>query len=89
MYLSIVWNYLDMCLYWVVENVIKVIDYDLEKIELFFDCYFGIFEQVLNYYCMGKLYCFYDVCGLFFEEEFVYWGIDEKEMEYCCWIFYI
>lgn len=28
----------------------KVIDYDLERIELFFDCYFGIFEQVLNYY---------------------------------------
>lgn len=87
-YLSTVRNYPDTRLYWVVENVTKAIDYDSEKIELFFDRHPGIFEQVLNYYRTGKLHCPHDVCGPLFEEELAYWGIDEKEMEHCCWTSY-
>lgn len=87
-YLSTVRNYPDTRLYWVVENVTKAIDYDSEKIEVFFDRHPGIFEQVLNYYRTGKLHCPHDVCGPLFEEELAYWGIDEKEMEHCCWTSY-
>lgn len=87
-YLSTVRNYPDTRLYWVVENVTKAVDYDSEKIELFFDRHPGIFEQVLNYYRTGKLHCPHDVCGPLFEEELAYWGIDEKEMEHCCWTSY-
>lgn len=87
-YLSTVRNYPDTRLYWVVENVTKAIDYDSERIELFFDRHPGIFEQVLNYYRTGKLHCPRDVCGPLFEEELTYWGIDEKEMEHCCWTSY-
>lgn len=87
-YLSTVKNYPDTRLYWVVENVTKAINYDSERIELFFDRHPGIFEQVLNYYRTGKLHCPHDVCGPLFEEELAYWGIDEKEMEHCCWTSY-
>jgi hypothetical protein len=72
-----------------VENVTKTIDYHSEKIELFFDRHPGIFSLVLNYYRTGKLHCPNDVCGPLFEEELAYWGIDEKDMEPCCWTTYI
>lgn len=87
-FLSTVRNYPDTRLYWVVENVTKAIDHGSERIELFFDRHPGIFEQVLNYYRTGKLHCPHDVCGPLFEEELAYWGIDEKEMEHCCWTSY-
>ncbi|EDO45172.1 predicted protein [Nematostella vectensis] len=87
-YLSTIRNYPDTRLYWVVENVTKAIDYHSEKIELFFDRHPKIFDQVLNYYRTGKLHCPNDVCGPLFEEELAYWGIDEKEMEPCCWTTY-
>lgn len=88
-YLSTIRNYPDTRLYWVVENVTKTIDYHSEKIELFFDRHPGIFSLVLNYYRTGKLHCPNDVCGPLFEEELAYWGIDEKNMEPCCWTSYI
>lgn len=37
---------------------------------------------------MGKLYIFMDVCGFVFEEELVYWGLDENQIELCCWNMY-
>lgn len=88
-YLSTIRNFPDTRLYWVVENVTKTIDYHSEKIELFFDRHPGIFALVLNYYRTGKLHCPNDVCGPLFEEELAYWGIDEKDMEPCCWTTYI
>lgn len=88
-YLSTIRNYPDTRLYWVVENVTKTIDYHSEKIELFFDRHPGIFALILNYYRTGKLHCPNDVCGPLFEEELAYWGIDEKDMEPCCWTTYI
>ena len=30
----------------------------------------------------------HDVCGPLFEEELAFWGIDEKQMEPCCWTYY-
>ena len=87
-YLSTIKNFQDTRLYWVVENVTRAIDYNSDKIELFFDRHPGIFAQVLNYYRTGKLHCPNDVCGPLFEEELAYWGIDEKDMEPCCWTSY-
>ena len=87
-YLGTIKNFPDTRLFWVVENVAKAIDYSSDKIELFFDRHPGIFAQVLNYYRTGKLHCPNDVCGPLFEEELAYWGIDEKDMEPCCWTSY-
>ncbi|XP_016397686.1 potassium voltage-gated channel subfamily C member 1-like isoform X2 [Sinocyclocheilus rhinocerous] len=56
--------------------------------ELFFDRHPGIFGYVLNYYRTGKLHCPADVCGPLFEEELAFWGIDETDVEPCCWMTY-
>jgi len=56
--------------------------------EFFFDRHPGVFAYVLNYYRTGKLHCPADVCGPLFEEELAYWGIDETDVEPCCWMTY-
>lgn len=56
--------------------------------EFFFDRHPGIFAYVLNYYRTGKLHCPGDVCGPLFEEELAFWGIDETDVEPCCWMTY-
>ncbi|KAM9321669.1 voltage-gated potassium channel KCNC4-like [Gastrophryne carolinensis] len=56
--------------------------------EYFFDRHPGIFSYVLNYYRTGKLHCPADICGPLFEEELAYWGIDETDVEPCCWMTY-
>ena len=33
----------------------------------------------------GKLHCPIDMCGPMFEEELKFWGIEEQQMEFCCW----
>lgn len=43
---------------------------------------------ILNFYWIGKFYCLRDVCGFFFEEELNFWGLDEKQIEICCWVKY-
>ncbi|XP_037627656.1 potassium voltage-gated channel subfamily C member 4 isoform X2 [Sebastes umbrosus] len=59
-----------------------------DSAEFFFDRHPGIFAYVLNYYRTGKLHCPADVCGPLFEEELAYWGIDETDVEPCCWMTY-
>uniref|UniRef100_A0A9J7X0W7 BTB domain-containing protein n=2 Tax=Cyprinus carpio carpio TaxID=630221 RepID=A0A9J7X0W7_CYPCA len=56
--------------------------------EFFFDRHPSIFGYVLNYYRTGKLHCPADVCGPLFEEELAFWGIDETDVEPCCWMTY-
>uniref|UniRef100_A0AAR2JFK3 BTB domain-containing protein n=1 Tax=Pygocentrus nattereri TaxID=42514 RepID=A0AAR2JFK3_PYGNA len=56
--------------------------------EFFFDRHPGVFAYVLNYYRTGKLHCPADVCGPLFEEELSFWGIDETDVEPCCWMTY-
>ncbi|XP_030634196.1 potassium voltage-gated channel subfamily C member 3-like [Chanos chanos] len=53
--------------------------------EFFFDRHPGVFEFVLNYYRTGKLHCPSNVCGPLFEDELDFWGIDELDVEPCCW----
>ena len=61
------------------------LDYDEETGEYFFDRHPGVFSQVLNYYQTGKLHVPRNLCGPLFEQELAFWGIDEHQMESCCW----
>ncbi|KAJ7989914.1 hypothetical protein DPEC_G00309430 [Dallia pectoralis] len=63
-------------------------DYDPKTDEFFFDRHPGTFTFILNYYRTGKLHCPNDVCGPLFEEELAFWGIDETDVEACCWMNY-
>ncbi|XP_068125645.1 voltage-gated potassium channel KCNC4 [Hyperolius riggenbachi] len=64
------------------------LDLDSKQEEYFFDRHPGIFSYVLNYYRTGKLHCPADICGPLFEEELAFWGIDETDVEPCCWMTY-
>lgn len=77
MYRSIFKNIFDIRLFWFVDVLLGLVDYDVDMGEYFFDCYFGVFVNVLNYYCMGNFYCLLDVCGFLFEDELSFWGIDD------------
>ena len=87
-YLSTVRNLPDTRLFSIIDSAVKSPDYDPETTEVFFDRHPVVFAQVLNYYRTGKLHCPTDVCGPLFEQELNYWGIDEKDMEPCCWANY-
>ncbi|XP_067913711.1 potassium voltage-gated channel subfamily C member 4 [Heterodontus francisci] len=63
-------------------------DFDAKSRQFFFDRHPGIFAYVLNYYRTGKLHCPSDVCGPLFEEELAFWGLDETDVEPCCWMSY-
>lgn len=75
-------NIPDTRLYWIAENVSSA---SPGKREFFYDRHPGAFAQILNYYRTGKLHYPTDMCGPMFEEELMFWGIDEKQMEPCCW----
>ncbi|XP_020499902.3 potassium voltage-gated channel subfamily C member 1-like isoform X1 [Labrus bergylta] len=63
-------------------------DYNPKCDEFFFDRHPATFAFILNYYRTGKLHCPGDVCGPLFEEELAFWGIDETDVEACCWMNY-
>lgn len=75
----------DSRLAWIAENASKQAEYDPENNEYFFDRHPGVFASIINYYRTGKLHSPSDVCGPLFEEELAFWGIDELQMEPCCW----
>ncbi|XP_026066130.1 potassium voltage-gated channel subfamily C member 2-like isoform X2 [Carassius auratus] len=70
------------------QQVRGFIEYNARSNEYFFDRHPGVFAYVLNYYRTGKLHCPADVCGPLFEEELSFWGIDETDVEPCCWMTY-
>lgn len=80
-------NFPDTRLAWITQRD-NFTDYDPERNEYFFDRHPGVFQQIMNFYRTGKLHCPSDVCGPLFEEELNFWGIDEKQMEPCCWSTY-
>lgn len=83
-YLSTLKNIPDLPLSKIIDNKSKL-DYDPENGEYFFDRHPAVFAQVLNYFQTGKLHCPRNLCGPLFEQELAYWGIDEQQMESCCW----
>ncbi|CAB1346218.1 unnamed protein product [Coregonus sp. 'balchen'] len=70
------------------QQVPGFLEYNTRNNEYFFDRHPGVFAYVLNYYRTGKLHCPADVCGPLFEEELSFWGIDETDVEPCCWMTY-
>ena len=81
-YISTLQNIPDTRLAWLTEGL----DADPNnRKEIFFDRHSGVFVHILNYYRTGKLHTPTDICGPLFEEELNFWGIDEKQMEPCCW----
>ena len=84
-YVSTIRNIPDTRLSWVAENT--SLDGSAKR-EYFFDRHPGAFAQIMNYYRTGKLHYPNDMCGPMFEEELSFWGIDERQMEPCCWATY-
>lgn len=74
-------NISDTRLAWLTENA----DPNTKEQDWFFDRHPGAFVYILNFYRTGKLHTPTDMCGPAFEEELTFWGIDEKQMEPCCW----
>eukprot|EP00795_Rhopilema_esculentum_P011582 gene11582-21819_t len=88
-YRSTLRNVPDTRLSWLADGpAIHSADYDRETGEYFFDRHPSVFSHILNYYRTGKLHVPYDVCGPLYEEELQYWGIDDSQVESCCWISY-
>ena len=84
-------NFPDTRLSWMVESPLTKAcnsSDDGRPVEYFFDRHPSVFVHILNYYRTGKLHCPSDVCGPLFEEELNFWGIDELQMEPCCWSTY-
>ena len=87
-FLTTLKNVPDTRLSWIAENHPNSSDYDPVLGEYFFDRHPRIFTEVLNYYRIGKLHCPVDVCSALFQEELSYWGINERDIEPCCWVLY-
>lgn len=83
-YISTLKNIPEIPLASILDNRSKL-DYDPETGEYFFDRHPGVFAQVLNYLQTGKLHCPRGICGPLFEQEMAYWGLQEQQMESCCW----
>lgn len=78
----------DTRLAWIAERALKDPRPLGQKREFFFDRNPSVFTHILNFYRTGKLHCPRDVCGPLFEEELNFWGLDEKQIETCCWAKY-
>ncbi|XP_036359393.1 potassium voltage-gated channel protein Shaw-like [Octopus sinensis] len=84
-YKSTLKNIPDTRLSWLTETTASNPDYDPVTDEFFFDRHPGVFSMILNYYRTGFLHVPTDVCGPLFENELNFWGLDEKQIEPCCW----
>lgn len=84
-YKSTLRNIPDTRLSWLSSSTAGNADYDPYLGEYFFDRHPQCFNEILNYYRTGKLHAPNHVCGPLYEEELTFWGIDEKQIEPCCW----
>ena len=88
-YRSTLKNIPDTRLSWIAEeSAIQSPEYDPVTGEFFFDRHSQVFSHILNYYRTGYLHVPYDVCGPLYEEELQYWGIEDSQIEPCCWLNY-
>lgn len=87
-YRSTLKNIPDTRLSWLADASPGSVDYDADMGEYFFDRHPSVFSNVLNYYRTGYLHCPLDVCGPLFEDELNFWGIDDQQVESCCWLTY-
>ncbi|XP_074776702.1 voltage-gated potassium channel regulatory subunit KCNG1 [Athene noctua] len=59
-------------------------DYDVTCNEFFFDRNPGAFRTILTFLRVGKLRLLREMCALSFQEELLYWGIEEDSLDWCC-----
>lgn len=67
------------------EEIIQLCDdYDEDTREFFFDRNPNAFGMIVSFLAAGKLMLLRDMCALSFQEELRYWGIEESNLENCC-----
>ncbi|XP_034981692.1 potassium voltage-gated channel subfamily G member 2 [Zootoca vivipara] len=59
-------------------------DYDVNCNEFFFDRNPCAFRTIMTFVTAGKLRLLREMCALSFQDELVYWGIEEEHLEWCC-----
>uniref|UniRef100_UPI00398E6C32 voltage-gated potassium channel regulatory subunit KCNG2-like n=1 Tax=Pristiophorus japonicus TaxID=55135 RepID=UPI00398E6C32 len=59
-------------------------DYDVNRNEFFFDRNPCAFRTIMTFLTAGKLRLLREMCALSFQEELVYWGIEDENLEWCC-----
>lgn len=59
-------------------------DYDINCNEFFFDRNPCAFRTIMTFMAAGKLRILREMCALSFQEELIYWGIEEEQLEWCC-----
>lgn len=59
-------------------------DYDVNHNEFFFDRNPCAFRTIMTFLTAGKLRLLREMCALSFQEELVYWGIEDENLEWCC-----
>lgn len=59
-------------------------DYNLERLEFYFDRDPTLFNYILNYYRTGKLHVSESLCPVDLNNELIYWDLDQPLMDVCC-----
>lgn len=59
-------------------------DYDINCNEFFFDRNPCAFRTIMTFLAAGKLRILREMCALSFQDELIYWGIEEEHLEWCC-----
>lgn len=59
-------------------------DYDGSRNEYFFDRSPSAFRIIVTFLAAGKLRLLREMCALSFQEELLYWGVEENNLEWCC-----
>uniref|UniRef100_A0A8C9YUZ7 Potassium voltage-gated channel modifier subfamily G member 2 n=1 Tax=Sander lucioperca TaxID=283035 RepID=A0A8C9YUZ7_SANLU len=59
-------------------------DYDGSRNEYFFDRSPSAFRTIVSFLAAGKLRLLREMCALSFQEELLYWGVEENHLDWCC-----
>lgn len=59
-------------------------DYDGSRNEFFFDRSPSAFRTIVTFLAAGKLRLLREMCALSFQEELLYWGVEENHLDWCC-----
>uniref|UniRef100_A0A672H347 Potassium voltage-gated channel, subfamily G, member 2 n=1 Tax=Salarias fasciatus TaxID=181472 RepID=A0A672H347_SALFA len=59
-------------------------DYDGSRNEYFFDRSPSAFRIIVSFLAAGKLRLLREMCALSFQEELLYWGVEENNLDWCC-----
>ncbi|KAG9462780.1 hypothetical protein GDO78_023161, partial [Eleutherodactylus coqui] len=67
------------------DEIIQICDdFDEDTNEFFFDRNPCAFSMIVSFLAAGKLRLLREMCALSFQDELMYWGIEESNLERCC-----